>query len=488
MSESAPPLSRAVKLSFGIGQIAEGIKSCSFGAFLMFYYNQVLGLNGELAGLAIALALIFDAFTDPVAGSVSDRWQGAQGRRHPFIYASAIPLGLSFWLLFAPWVTTEDVGQTGMFAWMLVATVLTRASMTLYHVPHMALGAELSDDYDQRTVLVAIRHFFGAVGFIVVFIVGFGVYFAPSAEYANGQLDAAAYPPFATVLALIMVASILITGFGTRSRIPHLPQARADEQRVGMADVVGEAFEAMKNDSFRWMMFGFILIIVAFGVAGATGLYMYTFFWELDRFQILLVLITGPVGSMVGYGFSRRFFYWLDKRNAMIVGGLAWMVIHALPVVLFLMGLAPQPGTWAVTLFLTAITIFAGAAVAQVVVGIGTAMADIADENELATGRRQEGVFFGASAFANKCSAALGSFLAGVVLEYIQWPTGSAVRSAADIPADTILQLGIWSGPLATLLAIPGVMCLFGYSLNRARLKEIQAQLAARGLGEEPAV
>ena len=171
-----PRLNAAVKLNFGVGQVAEGVKTCSFSTFLLFYYNQVLGLSGDLAGAAIALALIFDAVTDPIAGSVSDRWRGPRGRRHPFMYASAAPLGVSFFLLFAPWVRVDEVGQSGLFAWMLLATILTRASMTLYHVPHMALGAELSEDYDERTLLVAIRHFFGAVGYILVYALGFGVF------------------------------------------------------------------------------------------------------------------------------------------------------------------------------------------------------------------------------------------------------------------------------------------------------------------------
>ncbi len=471
-------MGRLVKLNFGIGQIAEGVKTCSFGYFLMFYYNQVLGLSGDLAGLAIALALIFDAVTDPVAGSVSDRWHSPRGRRHPFMYASAVPLGISFALLFAPWVDLEMVGQYGLFAWMLTATVLTRASMTLYTVPHMALGAELSQNYDERTVLVAIRHFFGAVGFLVVFATGFGIFFAPTESYpTNGQLNPDAYPPFAVTLAIVMTVSVLITAFGTRSRIPYLPQARADEERVRIRDVVLEAIEAMKNDSFRWIMFGFILIIIAFGIAGATGLYMFTFFWQLDRFQLFTAVMTVPMASMVGYMFSGRLFSWLDKRNAMIAGAVGWMFFHAMPVLLVMAGIAPDPGTWAITFFLISFGVLGGACIAQIVVGIGTAMADIADENELATGRRQEGVFFGASAFANKCSAALGSFGAGLILEYISWPTGEAVRTAADIAPDTIYHLGVWAGPVVSLLAIPGILCLFGYRLNREKLTQIQAKL-----------
>ncbi len=477
MGRTTPPIGAWVKFNFGFGQIAEGIKTCSFGTFLLFYYNQVLGLSADLAGLAISLALIFDAVTDPIAGSVSDRWQGPRGRRHPFMYASAIPLGISFVLLFDPWVRLEAVGHLGLFAWMLMATVLTRGSMTLYHVPHMALGAELSDDYDERTVLVAIRHFFGALGFILVYALGFGLFFAPSQAFPNGQTNPAAYPPYALTLGVLMVTSIFVTALGTRSRIPHLPRAREVEARVRVGDVVLEAWQAMRNPSFRWMMFGFILIIVAFGVAAATGLYMFTFFWQLDRFQILIVLLAGPVGSMLGYAVAGRFFAWLDKRDAMIVGGVLWMFAHALPVLLLLAGWAPRFGSWNLTIFLTLIVVFAGISIAQLITGVGTAIADIADENELRTGRRQEGVFFGASAFATKCSAALGSYLAGLVLVWIDWPVGADIRGPTDIAEDVRLQLAIWSGPLAALLALPGLLCLRGYRLNRRKLQAIQAAL-----------
>ena len=206
---------------------------------------------------------------------------------------------------------------------------------------------------------------------------------------------------------------------------------------------------------------------------------MHTFFWGLNRFQILVVLVAGPVGSMLGYAVARPFFAWLDKRNAMIVGGFCWMIIYSLPVLLHLAGWSPPSGSWALANLLTLLTVFAGAAIAQLIVGIGTAMADIADENELQTGRRQEGVFFGASAFAVKCSAALGSFLAGLVLTLIDWPTGAAVRTAADIPADTLLLLAVLTGPVTALAALPGLALLRGYRLNRSKLAGIQAELRA---------
>ncbi|WP_179957679.1 MFS transporter [Exilibacterium tricleocarpae] len=473
-------LSHGVKWSFGIGQMAEGIKNSSFSAFLLFYYNQVLGLPAESAGLAIAVSLIFDAVTDPMIGTISDRWRSPLGRRHPFMYASAVPLAVSLYFLFAPASFAINGGDAALFAWMLTFTVLTRGAMTLYHVPHLALGAELSEDYDERTTLVAIRQILSVSGYLIVYGLGFGVFFAPTPEFENGQLNSAAYPPFAMILALISCVTVLISGWGTRSRIPYLPKPPAEADKMRPYDILIEGIATLKNRSFRWLMVSYIIIITTFGLGVASQLYIFTFFWELARFQILTVMLMGPAGSVLGYMVSTRLFARLDKRNAMIVGGVFWMLLHALPVILFLIGIAPAKGTWAVAVMLSVIYLILGAAFAQVVVGVSTTMADIADEYELEVGRRQEGVLFAAVSFAGKCMGALGSLLAGFMLTLIAWPTGEAIKTSADIPAETILSLGIMSGPVAAMLAIPGFICLMGYKLNRAKVAEIQRQLRER--------
>ena len=83
------------KLCYGVGQFSDGVKQASFSTFLFFYYNQVLGLSGSLAGLAALLALAVDAVTDPMVGRWSDRFHSRYGRRHPFMLAGAIPFGVA---------------------------------------------------------------------------------------------------------------------------------------------------------------------------------------------------------------------------------------------------------------------------------------------------------------------------------------------------------------------------------------------------------
>jgi len=143
-TQGRPGLPFHIKLFFGVGQIAEGLKNRTFETFLFFYYVQVLGLSPGLAGLAMLIAVISDAVTDPLVGTLTDGHRSRMGRRHPFMYGAAIPLGLLFILMFNP---PDSLGEQGLFAWLTVGSVLARTALSFYHVPHMALGAEGTRPY-----------------------------------------------------------------------------------------------------------------------------------------------------------------------------------------------------------------------------------------------------------------------------------------------------------------------------------------------------
>ena len=128
--------------------MAFGAKDNAFSYFLLFYYTQVLGLSPGLGGLALFLALVFDAISDPLVGYVSDRWRSRWGRRHPFMYFSALPVAIGFFFL---WNPPAALSEQGLFVYLLSLAILVRTLITLYEIPSSALGPELSGDYDQRT-------------------------------------------------------------------------------------------------------------------------------------------------------------------------------------------------------------------------------------------------------------------------------------------------------------------------------------------------
>jgi Na+/melibiose symporter-like transporter len=420
------------KVSFGVGQAAEGLKNWSFGTLILFYYNQVLEVPGTLCGLALGIALIFDAVTDPLAGSLSDNWKSRLGRRHPFMYAAALPLGICFFGLFSP----PQLSTYGLFAWLVVFSILTRGAMTLYHVPHIALGAEMTENFVERTSIVAYRTAFGYLGGLLAAVIAFGYFFA---DARGGRTNADAYAPFAVLICFLMVTTIWYSAWGTRREIPAL------------------------------------------------NLYMFQYFWELTGREILLVMVVSPLGLVTGTVFTRTLHRIWDKKPGLVVGTLGWTILQILPVILRLVEWFPANHTTQLLVALVAFRFVQGAIVQQAIVSFGSMMADVADEHELTSGRRQEGIFFGAVAFSGKAASGLGNIVAGIGLDVIAWPRGADIQTASDVAPETLVQLGLLYGPIVAGFGLVSVWCYTHYHLNRERhaeiLRELRAARAARPQG-----
>ena len=170
-------LTNKAKIAYATGAVPNGIKVDMFTFFLLFYYGNVVGLEPGLAGLAIAIALFFDAFTDPIIGSISDRTNSSIGRSHPYLFASVVPIVFGYVFLFMP-RSDWELTQGSLFIWMLSFCIITRFGMTLFDVPHRALGGEITKDYDERTALFSIRELFGWLAGLSNAFLGYYVFFA----------------------------------------------------------------------------------------------------------------------------------------------------------------------------------------------------------------------------------------------------------------------------------------------------------------------
>ena len=457
-----------------MGQIAEGVKSGAFNYLLRVYYNQVLGLPGTMAGLALFAATFFDAVTDPLAGSLSDRLQHRWGRRHPFMYASAIPLGLFFAMLFSP---PDDLSERGLFLWLLVMAVAVRASMTLYHVPHAALGAELSTDYTERTTIVAFRTAFGLGGIMLTGGMAWLYFFPRAANPEQGQLDPSVYPPFGLFFGLIMAVSVLLSAWGTHDRIPHLPQPAPDEPRLDVRTLFRDYAGALSNDSFRPFFFGIVVFYVMRGIQETLSVHMSTFFWALDSNSIAAVAFSSFPGFVVGVPFWTLAARRIDKRPAFLAGIALFSLMVLGPPIAKIVGFYPVASSpFYIGILMLASGLAAFAASAGIVMA-GSMRADVADEHELHTHRRQEGIFFGALAFAGKSTSGLGTFIGGLALDLIHFPTQA---DPSTIPIEKIDALGFFYGPGIMLFAVVAMLLLSRYRIDRRRHAEIARALNAR--------
>lgn len=467
-------LTLPTKLAYGVGQIADGTKTAAFSTFLFFYYNQVLGLSGKLAGLAALLALIVDAFTDPMIGQYSDRFRSRFGRRHPFMFAGSIPFALALWLLFSP---PAGLSQTALFAWMLGGAVFVRLLLTLFFVPHLSLGAEMVRDYHQRTELISYRMVATTVGVILTSIVGFAVFFPSTPEFENGMLNGENYPMFGLCAGLFASLAMLISVFGTRKTIPHLSEPIVDPSaRSAMLGFI-TVFETLKLHSFRILFFTLLPYMVISGVTLTFTVYYGSFLLGFDSQDmaalaaaIFIGIVSAPKLAMF---VSTRF----DKKGALSFLIVCAATIGGTPLCLYLLGVYQSLGSsGGFALVFVCQGISQAFFIAYTIV-LDSMISDSIDEHELETHRREEGVFFAARALATKASYGLGSFCAGVALDIIEFPQDAAPGEVDQATLDALAFVG---GPLVIVFYISTVLISRRYRLNAERHAEVMRALGQR--------
>jgi len=467
---SAAPASNRLRLAYGVGAVAFGVKDNGFSYLLLLYYDQVLGLPATLAGLAIFLALVVDSVWDPMVGYFSDHLRTRWGRRHPLMYGAALPVAASYFLL---WNPPAGLGQGALFAWLLCVSIGVRMLITLYETPSTALVAELTEDYDERTRLLSLRYMFGWWGGLGVAVLAYQV-FLPA---GGGQLAAPGYRYYGMAASLIMFVSMLVSALGTHGQIPRLKQPPA-MQAASLGTALRELIETLSNRSFLSLFAGAITYAAAAGLAASLSIYIYTFVWELDSTHIGYLNWPYFGSALVAAALAPALARAIGKKRAAITTSIAALLMAPLPLALRLLGWFPDNGSEA--LFWT-LMFFYPLEVVLIVMStalVSAMVADVVEESELATGRRSEGVFFAARSFAHKSVSGFGLFLATILLGVVGFPEGAA--SPSDVEPAVIRRLaGIY---IAFIVLAYGLSIAFyaRYRINRAGHEDNLRKLAER--------
>ena len=483
---SSADLTLGTRLAFGSGQIGESVYNALFNTFIIIYYNQVIGLSNSLIGIAVMLALIGDALTDPFVGVLSDRWKSRHGRRHPFLFVAPIPLAITIYAIFNPPDSlTTGSHQLGLFAWLSVSTIASRAFLTLYQIPHLALGAELTKDQFARSKLFSTNQIIGvfagaSVGFIAwsVFLAGDRVR-ASDGQLVPGQLDPAAYTPMILCACAAVVIAIWTCAATTYKHVPRLIKAQGTEENLSPLYFVKAVLSTFRNRNYVVLMVGFFFFMIASGIYDTLTMFINTYFWELKPEQIRWFGVTtgpmGAVGAIASPYLMRRF-----DRKPVVLGALAAMILFAqLPVTSRLLDLMPANGS---PLLLPLLLANAGGFLFTIgVFGVAVLgmIGDIIDENEYVTGLRQEGLYYSARAFFSKASNSIGHAFAGILLDaYIRLPF-EAVPGQLD--SDVVTRLGIIAGPVMAGFALVSLLCYRKYSLTAEQHRKMITEICARG-------
>jgi GPH family glycoside/pentoside/hexuronide:cation symporter len=474
VSQSAAPLSFKVKASFATGDAVDGIVNFGAVTFSFYYLTAVCGLSSSVVGTLLLISLTIDGFADPLIGSLSDATRSRYGRRLPYMFASAVPVGLSFGLLFSVPLGLPD---WALVTYVAVVLLFLRITMSVFTLPYGALGAELSTDYRERSTLVAYRWFYNCSGNLIVLVLGYWVFMRGQA----GLLDHSAYIGFGWVCGAIAFAAALASAFGALPQMPRLKSVPVGGAPSALR-LFKEIREAFANRSFVLLFLSVLLFWTGAGVSATLALHANLYFWKLPSDVIATLPLIGLVGFGVGIPITARLLQRYEKRDVavggLVIGGVAQLVLPPLRIA----GLIPDAGMTLYTLLAVTVVIASMAGTCALVSWVSM-MADAAEEHEYLFGSRREGLYFAGLTLSGKAAGGLGGLVGGLALEAIgfpQDPAAVAAIAAHPLAADTVRNLGLVQGPAAALISLAGAVILLGYRLDEKENRRIQAELARR--------
>ena len=452
-------LSLGTKLAFGAGDTGPAILGAINNFFLLDFLVNVAGLRPEGvlgAGSIFLIVKLWDGVNDPVMGWLSDKTTSKMGRRRPWLLFGALPLGLAFFLT---WLV-PPLSEAGKFLYYLVVALILDTALTAVLVPYTALTAELTPDYDERTSLNAFRFSFSILSSVVALFVHTQIVGA----FADNPL--AGHALSAGIWTVAIIVPCLVTFLGTREAPPAAPAAEAPP-----APGFLEGFRiAFSNRAFllvtciylfSWLTIQLVQSNLVFFVRDWVGM-------PIEQFGfVLIALQLSAFVCLLGWArASER----IGKKNVYYLGGLIFVLVE---LGLFLV----QPGqAWLVF----ALALIAGGGLSVAYLVPWSMLPDVIELDELETGQRREGIFYGVFVFLQKLGLSLGLFISAQVLGatgYLQKVPG---QPDPVQPESALFAIRLLVGPVGAAILLLSFIAVYLYPITKARHREIEAQLAAR--------
>lgn len=453
-------VSPANKIAYGIGSVAFGIKGNGFDYFILLFYSQVMGVDAYLVGLALLIALLVDAFSDPLIGYFSDNTHHKWGRRHPFMYAAAIPVAVSYFFM---WNPPASLSGNDLFPYIVVLAIVVRTMITMFEIPNSALVAEMTDDYDERTSILSYRFFFGWAGGTFMGFFALTYLLVPTDTIANGLFNLQGYGQMGLVASIVIFIAIMASSLGTHSFIPNLKMAPPNT-KLSVARIYKDIFETLWNRSFAALFAAALFGAIGTGVATGLSHYINSFFWGFSTVQLgqisLSVVLSAAIALTITPILSKRFG---KKRAAITIGLLAFTILPAM-IVLRLLGIMPDNGDPRLFPMMLIITIIDVSLIIAYQTLATSMIADLVELSEVKTGRRSEGVFFASMTFVKKCVQGFGIVMATTILTIANFPVSVAPGS---VPDDALFRLGALYVPAVVTVWMLMILCISFYQIDR---------------------
>lgn len=464
------------KIAYGIGAIAYGIKENGFTVFLLLYYNQVVGLPAGLVGTVIAVALIFDAMIDPLIGVLSDRTDTRWGRRHPWLYASALPIALTWLMLWFP----PEGSQQLVLGWLLISAILARAAIATNEVPSLAMAPEMTPDYHERTAVLRYRYLLGWTGGLVSLIAAYRIFLSPPIGALTGPGAQQGLQAFGIAGAIAMAVTVLVSAVGTHRRYAKRPLKRIAPKSV--RETFAEMRAPLGNRAFVTLMIAGIFGYTNNGLGFAISQYNLNYVWQLSATQLTIYALSLFAGIVAIFFVVTPISRALGKVRAAALMTVCGTAFVCSSYILRLLGLFPEVGD---PLLLPAFLLLntTGTALgAGALIITASMMSDVTEAAEEATGRREEGLFFAGALFMQKTASGLGIFAVGLLLAAAQFPEKAIAGNVDAVVLDRLtLYFVVATMVLASIAALVVSRFPFGQAEHDARVARLALAAHEKG-------
>lgn len=465
----------AQKLAYGAGAFVNNLLSAASGG-MMIVLNLGLGMNPALVGLLGAIPRLTDAFTDPVMGYISDNARTRWGRRRPFIFSGIFVAAILFALL---WQLPTGSSEKFLFWWFLIGSILFYAGYTWWVTPWVALGYELTPDYNERTRLMGTQNFIGQLAYMVspwfLWIMNSGRFFRNAAGEPDQVSGAAG---LAVVIALVTIGLGLLPAIFLRERmkcVAVVEAAEANRPRGLAANVVEflRGFKiTMRSGPFLKLCLATFLVFNGFILISAFASYVIIYYvcGGDQEMGARYVGWAGTVGAVSTFGVV-VFITWLGtrigKRRAFILGiGLSiigyalkwfcynpanpWLVLLPAPLMAFGLG----------SLFTL----------------VPSMVADVVDTDELQTHERREGMY--GSIFWWTVKLGLSAALLGS--GYLLNATGFNVELGDAQTTGAITLMRLCDAGIPAITSAIAIWAVVSFPITEERAHAVRRQLEER--------
>ena len=454
-------------MAYGAGDLGPAITANIVVVFLLVFFTNVAGLDPGLAGSILLIGKIWDAINDPMLGALSDRTESKWGRRLPWMLWGAVPFGFFFFL---QWVVPHfsdnpSTNQWGLFWYYVVISIFSNAFYTVVNLPYTALTPELTQNYDERTSLNSFRFAFsisGSILSLIIALVLFGV-------FPNDPIKQ--YLLIGGACAVLSVLPLYWCVFGIRERVLEGEARRQANPPPPQTMSYWEQLKAaFRNRPFlyvvgiylcSWLAVQNTVAIIPYFVQNWMGLA------EQDFTQVVIaVQVTGLIMLFVWTAVSKR----VGKKAVYFMGMSVWVIAQ---IGLFLL----QPGQ---VVWMYVLAVMAGFGVSTAYLVPWSMIPDVIELDELNTGQRREGLFYGYMVLLQKVALAIGVFLVGQSLQVSGFLKTVAGEPKPIQPDSALWAIRLMIGPIPAVILLIGLVLAYFYPITREVHAEILLKLQER--------